>query len=101
MWAGNVRYVLEGSVRRTGDRLRITAELADAGTGAELWAQSYDHPIQDVFKMQDQIVHRILTTLKLELNLLQRGLPTEVPHETDNIEAYDYFLRSSALFWSL
>jgi adenylate cyclase len=98
-----IRYVLEGSVRRAANKVRITAQLADAENGAELWAQSYDRPLRDIFATQDEIVAKILSTLRLELSLSQSGLPsvpTGVKHTTDNIEAYDYYLRGFAPYWT-
>src|SRR6266852_4297664 len=86
-----VRYVLEGSVRKAGDQVRITAQLADATTGADLWAVRYDRPMRDIFSLQDEIVRRIVTTLNLQLDLMQRG--ADVRQTTDNLEAYDDFLR--------
>jgi adenylate cyclase len=87
--------VLEGSVRKAANQVRITAQLADTQSGAELRAQSYDRPLRDVFSTQDEIVHKILTTLQLQLALSQSGIPMfPFPHGTNNIEAYDYFLRS-------
>ena len=59
----NVRYVLEGSVRRSGDRVRVTAQLIDAATSAHLWADRYDRTITDIFALQDEITERIVTTL--------------------------------------
>jgi adenylate cyclase len=82
-----VKYVLEGSVRKAGDRVRITARLADATTGAELWAERYDRPLRDVFALQDEIVRRIVTTLNLQLALSQQGFL--IPRSTENLEAYD------------
>ena len=61
-----VQYVLEGSVRKA-NKPRITVQLADATTGAELWAERYDRPLGDVFTLQDEIVKRIVTTLHLQL----------------------------------
>src|SRR5262249_59912251 len=55
----DARYVVEGSVRRTGDRIRITAQLVDAMTGAHRWAQRYDRELPDVFPVQDEAVHPI------------------------------------------
>ena len=96
-----VRYVLEDSVRKASNQVRITAQLADAENGAELWAQSYDRPFRDVFITQDEIVNKILTTLQLQLSLLQSGVPrSSFSHGTDNVEAYDYYLRSQAPSWS-
>jgi adenylate cyclase len=96
-----VRYVLEGSVRKTGNRVRIATQLADDKDGSELWAESYDRPLRDVFATQDEIVDRILKTLRLQLGVLQSGVPmASIPHGTDNPEAYDYFLRASAPYFS-
>ncbi|MBV8362344.1 MAG: adenylate/guanylate cyclase domain-containing protein [Deltaproteobacteria bacterium] len=88
-----VKYVLEGSVRKAAGQVRITARLADATTGAELWAESYDRPLRDVFALQDEIVRRILTTLNLQLVLSQRGIL--IPRSTENLEAYDDLLRGA------
>ena len=62
-----VRYVLEGSVRKAGDRVRITAQLIDALTGHHLWAERYDRDLKDIFALQDEITMRILTALRLTL----------------------------------
>ena len=87
-----VRYVLEGSVRKADSQVRITAQLVDAASGAHLWAESYDRPLRDIFAMQDEIVRRIVTTLNLQLDLWDKhGLL--VTKRTDNLEAYDDFLR--------
>jgi adenylate cyclase len=86
-----VEYVLEGSVRKSGDKLRITAQLVDAGAGNHLWAERYDRPLKDIFALQDEIVGKIVTTLKLQLTLEQQGFVAR--KRTDNLEAYDYYLR--------
>jgi tetratricopeptide (TPR) repeat protein len=86
-----VKYVLEGGVRKAADQVRITVRLADATTGKELWAERYDRPLRDVFALQDEIVHRIVTTLNLQLSLSQQGFL--IPRTTDNFEAYDDVLR--------
>ncbi len=71
-----VRYVLEGSVRRSGDRVRITAQLIDAMTGYHLWAERYDRDLQEIFSLQDEIALKILKTVheKLEVGLYTQGL---------------------------
>ncbi len=94
-----VKYILEGSVHKAGDQVRITARLVDATVGADLWAQRYDRPLRDIFKLQDEIVHRIVTTLKLQLNLREQGF-LAVDKQTDNLEAFDDFLRGWGYFWS-
>src|SRR6266851_1299068 len=86
-----VQYLLEGSVRKAGDTLRITAQLVDATSGDHLWAGRYDRPLRDIFLLQDEIETKIVTTLKLRLSLEKsRGW---VGQHTDNLEAYDYYLR--------
>ena len=63
----NIRYVLEGSVQRGGNRLRVNVQLIDAETGNHLWAERFDKPIADLFDMQDEIVSRLANTLDAEL----------------------------------
>ena len=86
-----VKYVLEGGVRRAADQVRIAVQLADATTGQELWAERYDRPFRDIFALQDEIVRRIVTTLNLQLTLMQEGVL--VPRTTQSLEAYDDLLR--------
>jgi adenylate cyclase len=87
-----VKYVLEGGVRKAGDQVRITVQLADATTGGELWAERYDRPLRDIFALQDEIVRRIVTTLNLQLTLAQQ-FGVLIPRTTENFEAYDDLLR--------
>ena len=86
-----VQYVLEGSVRRADNHVRITAQLIDGMTGAHLWAERFDRPLKDIFAVQDEIVQKIVTTLKLQLTLWEQGVL--VRKTTDNLEAYDEVLR--------
>jgi adenylate cyclase len=91
-----VRYVLEGSVRKVGDRVRITAQLVDASTGGHLWAERYDRDLEDIFALQDEVAQKIVSALAVKLTddeqeRLERGY-------TDNLEAYDYFLRGLEYF---
>ncbi len=86
-----VAYLLEGSVRKSDNKLRITAQLVDTTGGNHLWAERYDRPLKDIFALQDEIVQKIVTTLKLQLTLEQRGWGAR--KHTDNLEAYDYYLR--------
>lgn len=69
-----VRYVLEGSVRRSGERLRITGQLIDAATGNHVWAERYDRPLRDVFDVQDEITKEIVLALSVELTDGERAL---------------------------
>src|SRR5215468_8852251 len=63
----NVRYILEGSVQRAGDRLRVNVQLVSAETGNHLWAERFDKPVADLFDMQDEIVSRLANTLNAQL----------------------------------
>jgi adenylate cyclase len=96
-----VRTVLEGSVLKTGDRVRITAQLADATSGANLWAQNFDQPVKDIFAMQDEIVRSIVTTLRLlfKVNALHLGSVVRESLQTDNLDAFDASLRCMESFW--
>jgi TolB-like protein/Flp pilus assembly protein TadD len=89
-----VRYVLEGSVRKADNQVRITAQLIDATTGGHLWSERYDRPLQDIFALQDEVVQKIVTTLKLQLTVQEQGIL--VHKTTDNLAAYDYYLRGRA-----
>ncbi|MBW8636658.1 adenylate/guanylate cyclase domain-containing protein [Hoeflea sp. WL0058] len=86
-----VAHVLEGSVRRAGARLRITAQLIDAGDGAHLWAERYDRELTDIFAVQDDVTRRIVDALKVKLTPAEDGRIGQVP--TRSIEAHDLFLR--------
>jgi len=86
-----VRYVLEGSVRRVGDNVRINAQLIDATTEGHLWADRYDGLIADVFNLQDKVTSNIVAALKVELTPQEQALASD--RETENIAAYDAFLR--------
>src|SRR5262249_22362218 len=88
--------VLEGSVRRADNQVRITAQLIDATTGGHLWSERYDRPLQDIFALQDDVVGKIVTTLKLQLTLQEQGIL--VRKTTDNLEAYDDYLRGREQF---
>jgi adenylate cyclase len=86
-----VRYVLEGSVRRAGDEIRINAQLIDAITGHHLWAERYDGTMGKVFALQDQITQKIVTALAVKLAGNEKELVAQ--KGTDNVAAYDAFLR--------
>ncbi len=92
-----VTHVLEGSVRKSGNRVRITAQLIDGKAGDHVWAGRYDRDLSDIFALQDEISQAIITALKLKL------LPEEKKsienHGTDNPEAYDKYLRARALYY--
>ena len=86
-----VRYVLEGSVQKAGDQVRIVTQLIDTTVDSHLWAERYDRPLKDIFALQDEIVQKIVTTLKLQLILQEQGYI--VRKHTNNVEAYDFLLR--------
>ena len=90
-----VRYVLEGSVQKAGDRVRVTAQLIDATKGHHLWADRYDRDFKDVFALQDEITLKILTALQVKLT---RGEEACMHETTDNLEAWGYFVRALSLF---
>jgi len=94
-----VRYVLEGSVRKAGNRVRITVQLIDSTTGYHLWSERYDRELKDIFALQDEIVQKIVTTLKLQLTLQEQG--SVVRKTTDNLAAYDCYLRGTELLYRL
>ena len=89
-----VRYVLEGSVRRAGDQVRINAQLIDATTGGHVWAERYDGTLADVFALQDKVTEKIVAALAVKLTAAERALQTR--RETDSPEAHDAFLRGWA-----
>jgi len=92
-----VRYVLEGSVRKAGSRVRITAQLVDTKTGYHLWAERYDRNLDDIFELQDEVTQKIVAALKVELTQGEQENLERTP--TDNLEAYDYFLRGESFLW--
>jgi non-specific serine/threonine protein kinase len=84
-------YVLTGSVRRAGNRLRITAQLIEARTGHAAWAERYDREMKDVFEVQDEIARSITQALRVTLTPQEKRALGEKP--TENLQAYDYYLR--------
>jgi adenylate cyclase len=89
-----VQYILEGSVRRADEQVRVTVQLIDGLTGGHLWAERFDRPLKEVFAVQDEIVQKIVMTLKLQLSLMEQG--RLVRKHTDHLEAYDSYLRGVA-----
>jgi adenylate cyclase len=88
-----VRYVLEGSVRRSGSKVRVNAQLIDAETDAHLWAEQFDGDMADLFAMENEITGRIANALNVELTVAEAARPTEHP------DAMDYFFRGNAAVW--
>ena len=90
-----VRFVLEGSVRKAGNRVRITAQLIDAGSGGHLWAERFDRDLTDIFSTQDEVVEKIVGMLAVTLT---RGEEQRLRrHGTGNVEAYESWLRAREL----
>jgi adenylate cyclase len=83
--------VLEGSIRRAGNRVRITAQLIDAGNGAHLWADRYDRDLTDIFAVQDDVTRRIVEALKITLSPAEKERLADT--ETSSVAAYDCVLR--------
>jgi serine/threonine protein kinase/Flp pilus assembly protein TadD len=95
----NVAYVLDGSLRRAGNRLRINAQLVETRTGHSIWAERYDRHLEDVFAIQDEIAQNIAGTLRVMLTDKEKRAIEKVP--TRDIQAYDYFLRGRRVFYEL
>jgi adenylate cyclase len=87
-----VRYVLEGAVRKAGDRVRITAQLLEAETGAHLWADRYEGKLEDVFDLQDQITEKVVGVV--EPSLQQSEIERSRRKRPENLGAYDLYLRA-------
>ena len=90
----NVNYVLEGSVRKDGDKVRITAQLIEVVSGAHIWSQTYDRELTSIFDLQDELTYAITQALKLNL------LPDQVSHHagmTSNQDAYELFIQGREL----
>jgi adenylate cyclase len=88
-----VRYLLEGSVRRSGQQVRVNAQLVDVETGAHLWAERLDRDVGDLFRLQNEITGQIARALQFELAIADAGRLTEDP------DALDYILRGRAVWW--
>ena len=91
-----VRYLVEGSVRKAGNRIRVTAQLIDATTGDHIWAERYDRSIEDIFDVQDEVTNAIVATLpgQIEKAVMERS----ERKRTENMTAYDYLLRGNLYF---
>jgi adenylate cyclase len=92
----NAAYVLEGSLRRAGNRLRITARLVETATARSVWAERYDRQMEDVFAIQDEIAQNIAKALKLMLTEQEKRAIEKAP--TTDVQAYDYYLKGRQYF---
>jgi TolB-like protein/class 3 adenylate cyclase len=91
-----VRYLLEGSVRKSGDRVRITGQLIDTATGAHLWANRFDGEMADIFDLQDQVTANVVGAIAPKLEQAEIERTKRKP--TESLDAYDYYLRGMAAF---
>lgn len=90
-----VEFLLEGSVRKAGSRIRVTGQLVDCKDGGHVWAERFDRELTDIFAIQDEITHAIVDQLKVKLLPQEKQLITRPP--TDSVEAYTYYLRGREL----
>ncbi len=94
-----VRYVLEGSVRKGGNRVRITAQLIDAATGNHIWADHYDGDLTDIFALQDEITKKVVAAIEPKL-LEAEGVRSQ-SRSTEDLGAWDMVMQANSLFWRL
>jgi TolB-like protein/cytochrome c-type biogenesis protein CcmH/NrfG len=93
-----VRYVVEGSVRRSGDRLRISAQLNDANTGSHLWAERYDRELADIFAVQDEITEAIVAAIEPQLYAAECFRAQQKP---GSLDAWDHVMRALSHYWRI
>jgi len=93
-----VDHVLEGSVRKAGNRVRITAQLIDAATDRHLWSDTFDRELVDIFAIQDEIANAIVTALRSTLGISDSGKAVTVTADTKNLDAYELYLQGRSLF---
>jgi adenylate cyclase len=91
-----VRYVLEGSVRKAGNKVRITSQLIDSSTDGHVWAERFDRDLEDIFAVQDEVTQKIVSALKVQLTQAEQEHLTY--RDTDNLDAYDYLLRGKEYY---
>ncbi len=94
-----VRYVLEGSVRKGGNRVRITAQLIDAATGNHIWADRYDGDLTDIFALQDEITKKVVAAIEPKL-LEAEGIRSQ-NRSPEDLGAWDMVIHANSLFWRL
>jgi serine/threonine protein kinase/Flp pilus assembly protein TadD len=92
-----VNYILEGSVRTAGNRIRITAQLVSVRDGYHLWAERFDRLLEDIFDLQNEVSQKIVDALKISLTDTERKLLTQKP--TDDLRAYDFYMRGRELLY--
>jgi serine/threonine protein kinase/Tfp pilus assembly protein PilF len=92
-----VNYILEGSVRTAGNRIRINAQLINVRDGYHLWAERFDRQIEDIFDLQNEVSQKIVDALKVSLTDTERRMLTQKP--TDDLRAYDFYMRGRELLY--
>jgi serine/threonine protein kinase len=92
-----VNYILEGSVRKAGNRIRINAQLISVRDGYHLWAERFDRQVEDIFDLQNEVSQKIVAALKVSLTESERQLLTQKP--TDDLRAYDFYMRGRELLY--
>src|SRR5260370_12649891 len=92
-----VRYVLEGSVRKAGNRVRITGQLVNAETGNHIWADRYDSTLEDIFDLQDRVTTSVIGAIAPQLERAEIVRAQRKP--TESLDAYDCYLRGMASFY--
>ena len=93
-----VDHILEGSVRKAGNRVRITAQLIDATQDRHLWSETYDRELTDIFAIQDEIANAIVTALRGTISTASAAAAVRVRADTENLEAYELYLKARELF---
>ncbi len=93
-----VRYVLEGSIRKSGNRVRITGQLIEAATGNHVWADKFEGSLEDVFELQDQITETVVAAIEPSLQVAEIRRSSFKP--TDNLDAYDLYLRALSVHYA-
>ena len=93
-----VRYVLEGSVRKAGNRVRVTAQLINSTSGGHVWASRFDRELTDIFAIQDEVTKEIVSVLKCKLTIGEQDRLT--PKRSVNVEAFEFFLRGREQAWA-
>lgn len=94
-----VKFALEGSVRKAGNRIRVTAQLIDGSSGGHLWAERYDRELTDIFKVQDDITQQIVAALKITLSATEKSVMAN--GGTTDVNAHDLFLRGRELIYGV
>src|SRR5204863_7344132 len=94
-----VAHIVEGTVQRAANRVRVTAQLIDAPNDTHLWAEHYDRPIDDIFAIQSEIAEKIASELRTKISPAEKAAIGKKP--TQNLEAYDLYLRAKVLLHSI